>query len=80
MSGNRPFSLERQKALIRYIRDREPGISRLKLRVVLFLVDREAYLRLGDTITGATYRRGKQTVIVEGLSRSLKEISEEDRA
>ena len=80
MSGGRPFSLERQKAIIRYIREREPGMSRLKLRLVLYLADLQAYLHLGASITGATYRRGKKAVIVEGLSRSLKEIRDEDAA
>lgn len=63
---------EKQKAVIAYALTE--GRSRLWLRCFLFLVDREAYVKLGASITGATYRKGKRGPIVEGLARSLREL------
>jgi hypothetical protein len=77
MSGGRAFDPERQKALVHYIVQQLGSVSRLKLRSMLYLIDLEAYRQLGKTITGATYRKGKQTVIVEGLSRTLRELRKE---
>lgn len=75
MSGGRRFSIARQAAVIAYIVSKYPdGISRLKLRVLLYLIDLEAYLRLGKSITGATYRRGKIAPIVQGLTRSIQRL------
>lgn len=72
MSGGRRFNVSKQAATIAYIVSKFPdGISRSKLRVVLYLSDLEAYLKHGKSITGATYRKGKRDFIVQGLTRSL---------
>jgi hypothetical protein len=72
MSGGRRFSVARQAATIAYIVSKFPeGISRSKLRVLLFLIDLESFRRNGKSITGATYRKGKTDFIVQGLTRSL---------
>lgn len=80
MSGGRTFDLERQKAVVERVVSAHPeGISRLKLRSVLFLIDLEAYLDLGKSITGAAYRRGKRAPIVEGLTRTIHALRGEGR-
>ena len=82
MSGGRRFNLRRQMALIQHIvvaYAPRKGITRNQLRSLLYLIDLEAYLRRGRSITGAKYRRGKRNVIVQGLSRSLRQLREEGR-
>lgn len=75
MSGGRRFSPARQRAVILAAAAAHPeGISRLKLRSMLFLIDLEAYRNLGKSITGATYRRGKIAPIVQGLTRSIQRL------
>jgi len=56
----RPYSAERFRELLLYIADRmertgHRGSGRIKLAKMLWLSDFEAYLRLGDSITGARY-------------------------
>lgn len=53
------------------------GRTREWLRHLLFLVDMEAYGKLGASITGARYRRGVRAPIVEGLTRSLRDLEAE---
>jgi hypothetical protein len=60
----RPYSPERFRELLLYIADRmahtdHAGRGRIKLVKMIWLSDFEAYLKLGDAITGAEYRSDK---------------------
>jgi hypothetical protein len=80
VSVGRRFSLRRQMAVIELVvHEKQRGVTRLWLRNALFLIDREAYLQLGRSLTGASYRRGKRAPIVQGLTRSIRGLVAERR-
>ncbi len=58
----RPYDQQRFRELLLYVADRmakteHRGRGRIKLAKLIWLSDFEAYLRLGDSITGAIYHR-----------------------
>lgn len=57
MSGGRPFDRGRFVVLAEYALSEYP-MSSEKLAWMMFRFDFEAYRRLGESITGATYLRG----------------------
>jgi len=79
----RPFDGERFRALARYLTSRsqtDPAFDRGKLANLLYHSDFLACEQLGDSITGATYRKSPEGPWPESLDAELARIedTEED--
>ncbi|MCY3506558.1 MAG: hypothetical protein OXH41_10385 [Chloroflexi bacterium] len=70
----RTYRGERFRALARYVTSRsqaDPAFDRAKLASLLYHCDFLAYARLGDSITGATYRKSAEGPWPECLDAEL---------
>ncbi|MCY3645399.1 MAG: hypothetical protein OXH07_00295 [Chloroflexi bacterium] len=70
----RPYSAERFRALARYLTSRsqaDPAFDMAKLASLLYRCDFLAYEQLGDSITGATYRKSAEGPCPERLETEL---------
>ena len=75
----RPYSSERFRALARYLRSRckdGPALDKAKLARLLFRCDFLAYAELGDSVTGAAYRKFPEGPYPECLDEELNRIED----
>lgn len=83
-TGTPPISLnrERLKALVHYICGRVPNPNRwgsVKMNKALFYTDRNAYLRLGEPVTGETYVKQRMGPVAQHLAEVVDELEQEGR-
>ena len=73
---------ERLKALVHYICDRVPNPNKwgsVKMNKALFYTDREAYVHLGQPVTGETYLKNRMGPVSEHLQEVVDELVREGR-
>ena len=75
-SGKRKFSRRKYETLICYIAAKVPEPTPQKIRLLLYLIDYDAYAVLGRSITGEIYTKSDDGIMPvhfeESLSRLLK--------
>ena len=77
-----PLSRERLKDLVHYICDRIPNPNKwgsVKMNKALFYTDREAYVRLGEPVTGETYVKQRMGPVSSHLNEIVDELVREGR-
>ena len=73
---------ERLKALVHYICDRIPNPNTwgsVKMNKALFYTDREAYVKLGEPVTGETYLKNRMGPMSEHLHDVVDELVSQGR-
>lgn len=70
------LNLAKLKAMVHHIAATIPcpNLGQIKLHNILWFSDREAFLKLGKTITGDTYIRKPYGLISKSLQTAVKEL------
>ena len=73
-------NMAKLKAMVHYIIASVPGeqLGMTKLNKILWFSDREAFLKLGQTISGDTYIRRPKGPVSASLDEALKELKAEN--